>query len=49
MVVTDPDDAVLVATVQGLLESIRPTRDPVAEQAASMVARIGDRISGIPH
>jgi AraC-like DNA-binding protein len=40
VVVTDPDDAVLVATVQGLLESIRPARDPVAEQAASMVARI---------
>ena len=40
VVVTDPDDAVLVACVQDLLESIRPARDPVAGQVASMVARI---------
>jgi AraC-like DNA-binding protein len=40
VVVTDPDDAALVARVEGLLEAIRPARDPVAEQAASMVARI---------
>ncbi len=40
VVVTDPDDTALVARVQDLLESIRPAPDPVAEQVASMVARI---------
>jgi AraC-like DNA-binding protein len=40
VVVTDPGDAMLVDTVQDLLESVRPARDPVAEQVASMVARI---------
>jgi AraC-like DNA-binding protein len=42
VVLTDPDDAVLVACVQDLLASIRPPRDPVAEQVAAMVARIVD-------
>ena len=40
VVVTGPDDAVLVDRVQALLDSIRPTRDPVAEEVAAMVARI---------
>ncbi len=40
VVVTDPDDAVLVARVEGVLESARPARDPVAEQVALMVAQI---------
>jgi hypothetical protein len=41
MVVTEPDDEVIVRRVQALLESVRPARDPVAEQVAAMVDRIG--------
>jgi AraC-like DNA-binding protein len=42
VVLTDPDDAVLVACAEELLTSIRPARDPVAEQVATMVTRIVD-------
>ena len=40
VVLTDPGDDVLVGRVQALLESVRPARDPVAEQVAAMVERI---------
>jgi AraC-like DNA-binding protein len=36
----EPDDAVVVGRAEALLESIRPARDPVAEEVAAMVARI---------
>jgi AraC-like DNA-binding protein len=39
-VVSEADDAVLVARAQALLESIRPAGDPAAEEVAAMVARI---------
>jgi AraC-like DNA-binding protein len=39
-IISNQDDAVLVGRAQALLESIRPARDPVAEQVAAMVARI---------
>jgi AraC-like DNA-binding protein len=41
VVVTEPDDEVIVGQVQALLESVRPARDPAAEQVAAMVDRIG--------
>jgi AraC-like DNA-binding protein len=40
VVLTDPGDDALAACAEELLTSIRPVRDPVAEQVASMVARI---------
>jgi AraC-like DNA-binding protein len=39
-VLADPGDDALVACAEELLTSLRPARDPVAEQVASMVARI---------
>jgi AraC-like DNA-binding protein len=41
VVVTEPDDEVIVGRVQALLESVRPARDPAAEQVAAMVDQIG--------
>ena len=40
VVVTEPDDAAVVACVQDLLESARPARDPGSEQVVAMVDRI---------
>ncbi|HEY0718161.1 MAG TPA: helix-turn-helix domain-containing protein [Streptosporangiaceae bacterium] len=40
VIISDPDDAVLVGRAQTLLDSVRPARDPVAEEVAAMVARI---------
>src|ERR1700744_2928048 len=40
VVVTEPDDAAVVACVQDLLESARPARDPGSEQVGAMVGRI---------
>ena len=41
VVVTEPDDEVIVRRVEALLESVRPAHDPVAEQVTAMVDRIG--------
>ena len=40
VVVTGPADDVIIGRVQTLLESVRPERDPVAEQVAAMAERI---------
>jgi AraC-like DNA-binding protein len=40
LVVTGPADDVIIGRVQALLESVRPERDPAAEQVAAMAERI---------
>ena len=38
----DVDDGVMIGYAEALLRSVLPERDPLAEQAAALVARITD-------